>query len=173
MKRHPANLLTVLGILAGMVSIGLSVFTDQFSAAGALILVSALIDRYDGKLARYLGIETHLGRWLDSVNDFVSFGLAPVFLLGRFIPFANMSIFFILAAIYLLAGLFRLVRFNTQRTASSFTGLPITLAGVILTMTAFISDFLSVTARMQEYTLLPLMVVMSVLMIAGFRWRKI
>ncbi len=173
MSRHPANLLTAFGILTGLVSIVLSVFTDRFLAAGFLILASALIDRYDGKLARHLGIETELGRRLDSVNDFLSFGLAPIVLLRGFLPFANLDMFFILAALYLIGGLFRLIRFNTKRTADVFTGLPITVAGVVLTGAAFIGRTAAFAERPQDPFVFPLMVLLTVLMVAAFRWRKI
>ncbi len=173
MSRHLANLLTVAGILAGLSSVILSLFTEQFLAAGVLILVSAVIDRYDGKLARHLGIETRPGRWLDSANDFLSFGIAPIILLGRFIPFANTSTFFILAAIFLFSNLFRLVRFNTRRTADMFTGLPTTVAGVVLTITAFIAETAFTGERPGDPLVFPLMAMLSVLMIATFRWKKI
>lgn len=136
------------------------------SAAAVLVLVSVIPDGADGYLARARG-QGSLGFQLDSLADFVSFGLVPSLLafyllrdaLG--IPLA----FFFLSFIYVASGMIRLARYNTTPQTRLFTGLPITAAGLIVS--------LYVIAGFPPVGLVPLLLLLSGLMLSDFEYSKV
>ena len=70
------NLVTLLSLCAGLTSIRMS-FEGRFEMAVYAILVAAVLDGRDGRLARYLHVTSKFGAELDSLSDFLSFGVAP------------------------------------------------------------------------------------------------
>ncbi len=102
------------------------------------ILLACIFDLFDGRVARMAGIESPFGREFDSLADLISFGAAPAFLVHRvvladvFHGYAQIGWF--IASIYLLAGAFRLARFNCLATmagtggGTEFLGFPIPAA---------------------------------------------
>ena len=100
-----------------------------------MILLAGGLDALDGRLARLWNAESALGKQLDSFADLISFGLAPGLLtlthpevraLG-WPSYASLGL-------YVLAGAFRLARFNLGDFRDYFLGLPITAAGIILVL---------------------------------------
>ena len=108
-----------------------------FRLVALFLIISCVCDFLDGYIARKLKVSSGLGVELDSLADLISFGIAPVvvFYVGFFD--AKPSIFSFVACLgYLLAGAFRLARFNNsahQKDAPSshFQGLPITGASLM------------------------------------------
>lgn len=119
----------------GFCSIILSARGDLFAAA-SFILLGALMDSLDGRIARMVGITSDLGVQLDSLSDAISFCLAPALLVYcwqlKYLGFLGI----VFCATFLLAGLFRLARFNLIHTKQSFyfLGLPTTIAGCFLSV---------------------------------------
>jgi CDP-diacylglycerol---serine O-phosphatidyltransferase len=70
------NLVTIVGLCAGLTSLLLTLAAD-YRAAAVLIILAALIDGLDGFLARRLKATSEFGAELDSLSDFVTFGVAP------------------------------------------------------------------------------------------------
>lgn len=98
--------------------------------AGALILVGAVLDGIDGKLARKMNATSPLGGWADAVADAISFSLAPAFLMYYQHP-GRMSL--IAALIYGILILWRLLRFmRTKPEPGTFTGLPSPSAALLV-----------------------------------------
>ena len=75
-KSSIPNIFTFINLSFGILSL-LSTFDDNYSLACIFILLAALVDRYDGRIARYLQVTSDLGKELDSLADLVSFGVAP------------------------------------------------------------------------------------------------
>ena len=75
-KSSIPNIFTFINLSFGILSL-LSTFEDNYSLACIFILLAALVDRYDGRIARYLQVTSDLGKELDSLADLVSFGVAP------------------------------------------------------------------------------------------------
>ena len=73
------NLVTLTGLCFGLSSIRFALEGD-YNLAVICILFAAVCDGLDGMLARYLKSESELGVQLDSLSDFLSFGIAPGFL---------------------------------------------------------------------------------------------
>ena len=74
------NILTLGGVCLGISSIKFSI-DGNFSLAVTLILFAAILDALDGRIARLIKGTSDFGKELDSLTDFVSFGIAPVLIL--------------------------------------------------------------------------------------------
>ena len=74
------NILTLAGVCLGISSIKFSI-DGNFTLAVTLILFAAILDALDGRIARLIKGTSEFGKELDSLTDFVSFGIAPVFIL--------------------------------------------------------------------------------------------
>lgn len=112
----------------------LAASSQQWEASAYCILLGALMDGLDGRVARLVGVESELGVQLDSLADAVTFCLAPAFLVyAQFLH--EYSLFGLgVSVLFFLAGLLRLARFNIihQQQTIYFLGLPTTIAGLTL-----------------------------------------
>ena len=79
-NRMIPNLMTMLGLCAGLTSMRFAL-EGRFGAAAVAIVVAALIDGLDGRLARLLKATSRFGAEFDSLSDFLCFGVAPPFVL--------------------------------------------------------------------------------------------
>ncbi len=127
------NLFTLGNAFFGFSSIILAANGDLFAAA-YLILLGALMDALDGRIARYVGATSDFGMQLDSLCDAISFCLAPAVLVYWWQLKKFGFIGALICALFLLAGLLRLARFNLihDQQSISFTGVPTTIAGCFL-----------------------------------------
>ena len=133
------NLITLSGLSFGLSSIRFAI-EGQFSLAVICILFAAVCDALDGMLARYLDSESDLGFQLDSLSDFLSFGIAPGILIYMAIFYESSSIGIFATLIFIIFSCLRLALFNVLHEKSKhdetksidfFTGIP-TPAGAIL-----------------------------------------
>ena len=108
------NIATIIGLCFGMSSIRYAL-EQRWELAVALLLVSAFIDGMDGRLARMLNASTDFGAQLDSLADFVNFGVAPAFLVYSWglsaIEIRGLG--WAISLIYTICCGIRLARFNT------------------------------------------------------------
>jgi CDP-diacylglycerol--serine O-phosphatidyltransferase len=132
------NFLTLCAVFCGLTSIRLS-GEGQVELATAAIFAAALLDVADGIAARRLAAVSEIGTELDSLADFVNFGVAPAMLLYRqdlnSLGWPGWAV----AGLYVLATGIRLARFNVQaKTAglalrrNNFRGLPSTAAALAI-----------------------------------------
>lgn len=108
------NLVTILGLCAGMTSIRFVLGGDYRSAA-ALIVFAALIDGLDGLLARRLKATSELGAELDSLSDFLNFGVAPGLLVYHALLDGAPRTGWLLVLVYTICCCLRLARFNVMK----------------------------------------------------------
>ncbi len=128
------NTITILGLLCGLYSIILSIDGKFVYAAYALIL-AALFDGLDGKVARLVKGTSEFGVQLDSLCDLVSFGVAPAILVYSWVlaPFGRLGLMAVF--LFVACGALRLARFNVQSGKISnvyFVGLPIPAAAAFI-----------------------------------------
>lgn len=166
LKTQTANVLTLtnLGLGGYAIIVGLN---GNLRLSLLLIFIAALLDRFDGMVARKLHIESELGKQLDSMSDIISFGVAPALLLyqGILFEFGAPGIFF--TVFFIGCGAFRLARFNITENEGFFTGLPITAAGCLVTLSFLAIPFLPAP------TFFFLIILLSFLMVSSFRLRKV
>src|SRR5437868_13320616 len=79
-NRIVPNILTLLGLCAGLTAMRFAL-DGRFGAAAAAIVVAGCIDGLDGRLARLLKAVTRFGAEFDSLADFLCFGVAPAFVM--------------------------------------------------------------------------------------------
>lgn len=171
------NGVTFLSMACGISAI-LAAATGALSAAGLLILASYVLDLLDGELARRLHASSNFGLQLDSLVDMVSLGCAPAVLtffhLDRSLQASTQlmtALLWATAILYVLAGAFRLARFNllpTKEGQTESVGLTISTAGATLTL-AVLSDLANVAERVPDLFFLPLMLLLALLMASRIR----
>jgi len=134
------NILTLLALCAGMTAIKFG-FQDRWEAAAAAIAAAAILDALDGRVARLLKGSSKFGAELDSLSDFISFGVAPGIMLYLWALQNSGRFAWILALMFAACCALRLARFNTMLDdpdapawkANFFTGVPAPAgAGLVL-----------------------------------------
>ncbi|HZK89830.1 MAG TPA: CDP-diacylglycerol--serine O-phosphatidyltransferase [Stellaceae bacterium] len=128
-QRMVPNVLTLLALCAGMTAIRFAL-TGNFQAAVYAIIAAGVLDGLDGRVARLLKATSHFGAELDSLSDFVSFGVAPAAVMYLWTMSGLHSLGWAIVLFYAVCCALRLARFNTQLSAEPapqpgyFTGVP-------------------------------------------------
>ena len=105
------NLVTLLGLCAGLTAIRMAI-EGRFDIAVAAILFAVILDGIDGRLARYFRATSTFGAQLDSLADFVNFGVAPALFLYAWRLDTLSSFGWICALVLAICTGLRLARFN-------------------------------------------------------------
>tara|TARA_B110000438_G_scaffold215934_1_gene208385 strand:+ start:629 stop:1432 length:804 start_codon:yes stop_codon:yes gene_type:complete len=131
------NMLTLIGVCIGLTSIRFAL-DEKFEFAIIAIIIAALIDGLDGRIARLIKGTSKVGKELDSLTDMISFGVAPAFImyfwklntLGRF--------GWLLSLVYVICVALRLARFNISSNQEPswrdnfFEGVPSPSGGILV-----------------------------------------
>ena len=136
------NMLTLIGVCIGLTSIRFAL-DGRFELAIVAIIIAALIDGLDGRIARLIKGTSKVGKELDSLTDMISFGVAPAFIMF-FWKLNTLGKFgWLLCLIYVICVALRLARFNVNSNQDPswrdnfFEGVP-SPAGAILVLTPLI-----------------------------------
>lgn len=167
------NLFTAMNMFCGFLSI-INASQGKYSYAAWLIVIAAIFDALDGMMARLTNSSSELGVELDSLSDIISFGAAPAFLIYEIQLINYNSIGVIISSLIMIAGGFRLARFNVQLVGFSkeyFKGLPIpssaiTLASFILT---YYKTGIGIEPPFSSLTI-PLVFILSILMVSSIKY---
>jgi CDP-diacylglycerol---serine O-phosphatidyltransferase len=144
------NVITLLAICAGLTAIRLST-EGRMELAVAAIVFAALLDGIDGRVARMIKGQSKFGAELDSLADFVNFGVAPGLMLYFWQLHELHNGGWIAAMVFAIAGGLRLARFNASIddpnkppfAANYFTGVPAP-AGAVTALLPIYLGFLGV-----------------------------
>ena len=107
------NILTMLGLCAGLTAIRVSL-DGQWEKAAVLIVVAAAIDGLDGRLARLLKATSRFGAEFDSLSDFLCFGVAPALILYMWTLHDARGMGFAPCLLFAVCSALRLARFNAS-----------------------------------------------------------
>ena len=136
------NMLTLIGVCIGLTSIRFAL-SGEFGFAVIAIILAAIIDGLDGRIARLIKGTSKVGKELDSLTDMISFGVEPAFIM-YFWTLSSLGRFgWLLCLIYVICVALRLARFNVNSNQDSswkdnfFEGVP-SPAGGILVLTPLI-----------------------------------
>ena len=140
------NLLTILGLCAGLTAIRFAI-DGRFEIAAGLIVLAAVIDGLDGPAARRLRAESAFGAELDSLSDFVCFGVAPGVVVYLFALGGAPDPGWIFVLIYVIGACLRLARFNVglaapverSKAAPRFVGVPAPAGAMLALLPVFAS----------------------------------
>lgn len=168
------NAVTLCAMGCGLYSLTAS-FRGEYPQACTAILLAGLLDALDGWVAQLTGSTSRLGRYLDSVSDFVGFCLAPgALVLGRQLHAMGMA-GWATAVFYVVCGGWRLVRYNRQADSvesRSFTGMPTTVAAILVAACALVSPGDAASAPGLARAWVWGMLFLGVLMVSTIRFRS-
>jgi CDP-diacylglycerol--serine O-phosphatidyltransferase len=119
-----------------------------------LIVLAAFFDFLDGLVARFSKSYSRFGVELDSLTDIVSFGVAPAVLLVNFSLISRGNWAWILGFVFLMAGTFRLARFNLSASLekkANFLGLPVPSAAIVIISYVLFSYEIWGEIRMEKF----------------------
>ena len=141
------SLVTLLALCAGLTSIRMTI-EHRYGLAVLLIAVAAALDAIDGRIARLLKSTSRFGAELDSIADFVNFGVAPAILVYVWALADLRSLGWIAALVYVISAALRLARFNVALDAPDkpdwqarfFVGVPAP-AGAVIVMLPLYAEF--------------------------------
>ena len=162
------NIFTAMNIGCGFVAIMLSI-DSNFYYACMFILLGAIFDSVDGRVARLTGTSSAFGEQFDSMSDLISFGVAPAIIFyNRFLNDSG-RLGMVVAFLYLLCGALRLARFNANISkveSNYFQGLPIPGAAIA------VLSFILVSLEYPEFFVnrfiaMPYIIFYSLLMISN------
>ncbi len=105
------NLITLLALCLGLTAIRLA-YEGRLEPAVLAIVVAAVLDGLDGRVARFLKGTSRFGAELDSLADFLNFGVAPALVLHSFVLHDVKAVGWVVALIFAIASALRLARFN-------------------------------------------------------------
>ncbi len=167
-KFHPLPcMFTIASLFCGFYSIVAAIKGD-FTVAATAVLIAAVFDGLDGRVARLTGTTSTFGMELDSLCDLVSFGVAPGLLayLWALQPFNRYG--WLACFLYVATTALRLARFNCQHTGTSkhFVGLPCPAAAAMISAAVLFSRYLGFTGTVNHISLLFLVYILSYLMVS-------
>src|ERR1700674_5414854 len=144
------NIITLLALCAGLTAIRMA-FENRYVLALAAIVFAAFLDGIDGRLARFLKGTSRFGAELDSLSDFVNFGVAPALILYFWGLHDLKSAGWIAAMVFAICVGLRLARFNVMIddpdrpawASNFFVGIPAP-AGAITVLLPIYAIFLGV-----------------------------
>jgi CDP-diacylglycerol---serine O-phosphatidyltransferase len=145
LNRLIPNILTLLALCAGMTAIRLALH-EKFESAAIAIIIAGILDGMDGRIARLLKGTSPFGAQLDSLSDFISFGVAPAVVLYLWTMQQFLSVGWVLVLLFGVCCALRLARFNTQLGAelppyayNFFTGVPAPMGAFLVMIPLFLS----------------------------------
>jgi CDP-diacylglycerol--serine O-phosphatidyltransferase len=142
------NVLTLAALCSGLTAIRFGLH-GQFQLAVVAIIVAAIFDALDGRVARRLGVTSQFGAELDSLSDFLCFGVTPALVLYLASLKDGGSLGWVVTLMFPICSALRLARFNTGLladtpppawTGSYFTGVPAP-AGALLALIPLLISF--------------------------------
>lgn len=140
------NVITLLAICAGLTAIRLST-EGRMELAVAAIVFAAVLDGIDGRVARLIKGQSKFGAELDSLADFVNFGVAPGLILYFWQLHDLHNGGWIAAMVFAISGGLRLARFNATMddpnkpafAANYFTGVPAPLGAITVLLPIYLA----------------------------------
>ncbi|MEJ2421278.1 MAG: CDP-diacylglycerol--serine O-phosphatidyltransferase [Acidobacteriota bacterium] len=166
------SLFSLGNMLLGYYAVVLA-FKHRFSMAVSMVILAGVLDMLDGRVARMTGTSSEFGKELDSLSDFMSFGIAPALILYHW-GFKDLGrTGWLLAFLLPVAGAVRLARFNVQAHVVDkkyFIGLPIPAAAAAAVLPlSYLPDGLPIGLKAAA---LAYVVALSFLMVSRVKYRS-
>ncbi len=167
------NALTVLGLCTGATAIRFAL-SGHWQAAVIAIVIAAVLDTLDGRIARLLGLDSKFGAQLDSLADLVSFGIAPSVLVYMWTLYQGNGAGWTIALVFCVCCAIRLARFNVQsdepedeaRPANHFTGVPAPAAACLILVPMLLTFQADIPALRDPFLNAGWMALVSILMVS-------
>lgn len=139
------NLITLLGLCAGLTAIRMAI-EARYGEAITMIVIAAVLDGIDGRVARLLRSTSRFGAELDSLADFVNFGVAPAMILYVWVLEDARSLGWIASLVFAICAALRLARFNVAIDAPGrpdwhgnfFVGIPAPAGALVVLLPVYL-----------------------------------
>ena len=154
------NSMTLFNVAVGLAAILLA-WSGEYEKSAGLIIVSVIIDSFDGYVARLFDSTSKFGSYLDTISDFLAFGLAASLLMVNVF-----RVNLLVAGFFIFASGFRLLYFLKTKNSKFFFGLPTTVVGGFLATAVFIRPDLPLAPD-------HLMLILSLLMVSRVKYYRI
>ncbi len=165
---------TMGNVVCGFLSI-LSAFEGNIVGACWFVVLAGFLDALDGKVARLSGGTSEFGVELDSLADFLSFGVAPAVLVHT-IKLSELGKWgWIISIVYIMSASYRLARFNLLASTDEkkdFLGLPVPAAALLLVSYVIFSYHLWGELRYSQM-LVSMIIIMAFLMVSQVRYEVV
>ena len=131
------NTLTLIGVCIGLTSINFAL-NGNYKLSIIAILLAAIIDGLDGRIARLIKGTSKVGKELDSLTDVISFGVAPAFIMYFWQLNSLGKVGWLISLIYVVCVALRLARFNVNSVGEPswrdnfFEGIPSPAGGILV-----------------------------------------
>lgn len=170
------NFVSILALCAGLTAIRYGI-AGNYGLAVLLIGVAAALDGLDGRLARMLKSESAIGAELDSLCDFVNFGVTPALILYLWGLRPETSLGWIAVLVYVVCCMLRLARFNVGSKApvgeaaekTSFIGVPSPAGALLVLSPLYLSYATDQALHLSPVLVAAWMVAIGALMISRVR----
>jgi len=142
------NTITLTNLAIGCLAT-MEAWNGHFALAGMYILISAILDFFDGFAARMLKAYSDIGKQLDSLADLVSFGVAPAAIAAGLLGVSgsNRIMIYLVPLLIPVFSAVRLARFNTdESTGTHFSGMPVPADAAAFAALALIHSFPGIPA---------------------------
>jgi CDP-diacylglycerol--serine O-phosphatidyltransferase len=141
------NIFTLLGLCAGLTAIRMAI-EHRWDIAVAALVFAAFLDGIDGRIARLLKASSRFGAELDSLADFVNFGVAPAIIMFNWALDDLRSLGWIAVLVFAVCAALRLARFNVALESpdvaawksSYFVGVPAPAGALVLLLPIYAQD---------------------------------
>lgn len=162
------NMFTLGNLSCGIISL-LMTCQGNYKLASLFVILAALLDRYDGRVARALKVSSDIGKELDSLSDLISFGVAPALLVFMMNNMSDLKILgYATLIIFPVAGAYRLARYNISSFSGVFSGIPITCAGMLLSIYCLLNMNTIISVKLTILIVFGL----SYLMVSNIKFKK-
>ncbi len=166
------NILTIAGVCLGISSIKFSLDLN-FSMAVIFITLAAILDALDGRIARLIKGTSEFGKELDSLTDFVSFGIAPAFIIYFWELNQYGKVGWAITLIYSVCCVLRLARFNLTKLKPEeswkqnyFEGVPSPI-GALLILSPLVLELIDLNLILNKKYFVPIFtLIIAVLLIS-------
>jgi len=173
------NLVTLASMVCGLTAIQMAIGSEWRNAV-LLILVATILDTMDGALARLLNATSKFGAELDSLADFLSFGIAPATIMYLWILNDAGQVGWIAALVFVIAAALRLARFNAASEDQEqkpewaryfFSGVPAPAGSGLMLLPLII--YLQIDTDLSEYNIGSPLIGLLTIVIAGLMVSRI
>lgn len=172
LKQLLPNLLTLGAICAGLTSIRFGV-QGNYALAVQLVLAACVLDGIDGRIARLLDSDSKIGAELDSLADFLNFGVTPPLIMYFWGLQEIRSAAWIVVLFFAVCCVIRLARFNvgikseTASQSTDFVGVPSPAGALLVMLPMYVSFAFEDSVRVPELAICLYMVLVGLLMISA------
>lgn len=166
------NLFTSASLFGGFFAI-VAAIQSRFEAAAIAIIISAVFDGLDGRVARFTNTTSNFGTEYDSLSDLVAFGVAPglLALLWAMQPFGRLG--WLAAFMFVICGALRLARFNVEKSiikSNHFKGLPIPAAACFIASSVLFVSAIGGLMETKHVIIIAMIYCLSFLMVSTIRY---